>query len=102
MTRAYRALATLACLCLASCGGTAQPTRLDRQWIDNEAGVIDQLQHDLVLGAIGGLGDARAALRSGLYIPLVAFTDFDGCDEMQRTAGSAPSSIGKVVRAMDA
>src|SRR3954449_5552336 len=93
----------LVAACLASCGGTGSQglsPQAEQLWIDNESGVIDQLQHDLVLGAIGGVPAARQALEQGLYIPLVAFTDFGGCNAMQRSAGHAPPGFDEVVRAM--
>jgi hypothetical protein len=92
-------------LASAGCGGKAQPTRqADREWIDNTAGVIDQLQRDLVLGSEGGdsLAAAREALHSGLYTLLVAYTDFGGCRHMVAAAGVAPERFGQVTRTLAA
>jgi len=92
---------------LAGCGGTAQPARsrqADREWIDNTAGVIDQLQRDLVLESSGGgtLRAARSQLREGLYPMLVAYTDFGGCGHMVAAAGTAPPGFGEVSRTLGA
>ena len=87
------------------CGRTAQPDRsprADRQWIDNTAGVIDQLQRDLqqVAGAISSITDEQ--LRQGLYPSLVAYTDFGGCRHMIVAAGTAPPGFEHASRALGA
>jgi len=90
-------------LASAGCGGTAQkPPQGDREWIDNTAGVIDQLQRDLVLGSAEGdsISAARKALRNGLYTLLVAYTDFGGCRHMVAAAGATPERFAKVNRTL--
>ena len=90
-------------LASAGCGGTAQPPpQTDREWIDNTAGVIDQLQRDLVLGSAEGdsISAARRALRNGLYTLLVAYTDFGGCRHMVAAAGVTPERFAKVNRTL--
>jgi hypothetical protein len=94
-------------LASTGCGGKAQPAgvpQADREWVDNTAGVIDQLQRDLVLGSAGGdsLAAARKALRSGLYTLLVAYTDFGGCRHMAAAAGAAPERFAAVTRTLGA
>jgi len=89
------------------CGRTAQPDRsprADRQWIDNTAGVIDQLRRDLALesSAGGTLQAAREQLRQGLYPSLVAYTDFGGCRHMIVAAGTAPPGFEHASRALGA
>ena len=103
MRRTLAGFLTGGCLLAsAGCGGTAQPiTQADRQWIGNTAGVIDQLQRDLVLGSEGdSLAEARVALRSGLYTLLVAYTDFGGCRHMVAAAGVAPERFAEVTHAL--
>ena len=89
-------------LATAGCGSAAKPTLSDREWIDNTAGVIDQLQHDLVLGSAEGdsLGAARKSLRDGLYTLLVAYTDFGGCRHMVAAAGATPERFATVNRTL--
>jgi hypothetical protein len=92
---------------LSGCGGTAaslSSAQADRQWIDNTAGVIDQLQRDLVLESSAGdtLRAARAQLRQGLYPTLVAYTDFGGCRHMVAAAGAAPAGFEQASRPLGA
>jgi len=92
---------------LSGCGGAGAPGRsaqADREWIDNTAGVIDQLRRDLVLESSGGdtLRAARAQLRQGLYPTLVAYTDFGGCRHMAAAAGTAPPGFEQVSRSLGA
>src|SRR5437763_12990894 len=98
MRRSAAALSATACLALsAGCGGTAPATsQADRQWIDNTAGVIDQLERDIQLESAGGdtVAAAREALRGSLYTVLVAYTDFGGCQHMVAAAGAAPARFG--------
>jgi hypothetical protein len=102
------ALAAAACLLAsAGCGENAQlasAEQAEREWIDNTGGVIDQLQRDLVLESSAGetLAAARAALRSGLYTLLVAYTDFGGCRHMVSAAGVAPERFAEVTRTLGA
>ena len=72
--------------------------------MDNTAGVIAQLQSDLVLESADGdtLRTARAALRNGLYTSLVAYTDFGGCRHMVSAAGDAPVRFASVHRSLEA
>ena len=102
------ALFTAACLTAAAgCGGPAHSTRsqqADREWIDNTAGVIDQLQRDLQLESAAGdtIAAARETLRSGLYTVLVAYTDFGGCRHMVAAAGVPPERFAEVSRLLRA
>src|SRR5206468_11195529 len=97
-----------ACLiALTGCGGSAHSSRsqhADREWIDNTAGVIDQLQRDMQLESAGGdsIAAARHALRSGLYTVLVAYTDFGGCHHMVAAAGVPPERFAEVTRTLRA
>jgi hypothetical protein len=89
------------------CGGTAQSgqsRQAEREWIDNTAGVIDQLQRDLQLGSTAGstIATARETLRSGLYTVLVAYTDFGGCHHMVAAAGVPPEGFARVTRTLTA
>ena len=76
----------------------------DREWIDNTAGVIDQLQRDLQLESTAGdtIAAARETLRTGLYTVLVAYTDFGGCRHMVAAAGVPPERFADVTRALTA
>jgi hypothetical protein len=104
MRRTVAGLVAAACLLAsAGCGAKAHQggaRQVDREWVDNTAGIIDQLQRDLVLGSAQGdsLAAAREALRSGLYTLLVAYTDFGGCRHMVASAGVAPERFAKVTR----
>jgi hypothetical protein len=106
MRRIGAALVATACLTALPACGSASPAHSpqpDREWIDNTAGVIDQLQGDLTLQASGGgtLRAAREALRAGLYPSLVAYTDFGGCNHMVAAAGSVPTGFAVVSRSLD-
>src|SRR5206468_570297 len=102
------ALFTAACLTAAAgCGGPAHSARsqqADREWIDNTAGVIDQLQRDLQLESTAGdtIAAARETLRTGLYTVLVAYTDFGGCHHMVAAAGIPPERFAEVTRTLTA
>jgi hypothetical protein len=89
------------CGCASSGSASARP---DREWVDNTVGVIGQLQQDLSLEAADGdtVVAARAALRSGLYTSLVAYTDFGGCRHMVSAAGDAPARFAAVRRSLEA
>ena len=92
---------------LSGCGTHETPAgsaRADREWVDNTAGVIDQLQRDLVLESSAGdtLRAARAQLRQGLYPTLVAYTDFGGCRHMVAAAGTAPPGFEAARRSLGA
>jgi hypothetical protein len=89
------------------CGGAARSgpsQQAEREWINNTAGVIDQLQRDLQLesGAGDTIAAARETLRSGLYTVLVAYTDFGGCRHMVAAAGIAPDRFAEVTRTLRA
>jgi hypothetical protein len=99
--------ALLAAACLAGvtgCGSShpARSTAADREWIDNTAGVIDQLQRDVQLGSSSGdtVGAAREMLRNGLYPVLVAYTDFGGCRHMVAAAGAPPPRYARVTQTL--
>jgi len=106
MRRTVAGLVAAGCLLAsAGCAGKAHQSgaqQADREWVDNTAGVIDQLQRDLVLGSGGGesLAAARNALRSGLYTLLVAYTDFGGCRHMVAAAGATPERFAAVTRTL--
>jgi hypothetical protein len=106
MRRIAAALLATACLTMFSACGSPSPAhsrQVDREWIDNTLGVIDQLQRDLTLQSGGGtLRAAREALRSGLYPSLVAYTDFGGCRHMISAAGAAPGGFAAASRPLDA
>src|SRR6184192_1365772 len=97
MRRSVAVLSATACLAIsAGCGGTGPADRsshADREWVDNTAGVIDQLERDLQLESSGGdtIAAARETLRGSLYTVLVAYSDFGGCRHMVAAAGAAPS-----------
>jgi hypothetical protein len=100
-------LVAAACLtALAACGGASSPapSQVDRVWIDNTFGVIDQLRRDLQLGSTAGdtIATARKTLHSGLYTVLVAYTDFGGCRHMVAAAGVAPERFAGVTRTLRA
>ena len=96
-------LSATACLTISTgCGGAARPVHLppaDREWIDNTAGVIDQLQRDLQLESTAGdtIAAARETLRTGLYTVLVAYTDFGGCRHMVAAVGVEPNGLARAV-----
>src|SRR5438876_6926186 len=108
MRRSVAALSATACLAIsAGCGGTApadHSSEADREWIDNTAGVIDQLQRDLQLESTAGdtIAAARETLRTGLYTVLVAYTDFGGCHHMVAAAGIPPERFAEVTRTLTA
>src|SRR5512146_1458031 len=108
MRRSVAALSAAFCLAApAGCGRTpAGPPspQADREWIDNTAGVIDQLERDLALESTGGdtLAAARRTLHDGLYTVLVAYTDFGGCRHMVAAAGDAPARFASVSRPLAA
>ncbi len=108
MRRSVAVLSATACLAIsAGCGGTAPADRssqADREWVDNTAGVIDQLERDLQLESSGGdtIAAARETLRGSLYTVLVAYTDFGGCRHMVAAAGAAPSRFAEVTRTLAA
>jgi hypothetical protein len=93
-------LVTVLCGCAS---GHPSPSQTDREWLDNTAGVIAQLQSDLALESPDGdtLRSARAALRKGLYTSLVAYTDFGGCRHMVSAAGDAPARFASVHRSLE-
>src|SRR5204862_383542 len=101
MRRGLAGLVAAGCLLAsAGCGGNADQgdaRQVDREWVDNTAGVIDQLQRDLVLGSATGdsLAAARRALRSGLYTLLVADTDFGGCRHRLARGGHREAARGQ-------
>jgi hypothetical protein len=101
-------LAAAACLtALTACGGTGQSSeskQAERLWIDNTAGVVDQLRRDVQLQSSVGdtIATARETLRSGLYPVLVAYTDFGGCRHMVAAAGVPPERFAEVTRTLAA
>src|SRR5437773_11762329 len=107
MRRSVAALSATACLAISAGCGTApadHSSPADREWIDNTAGVIDQLERDLQLQSNGGdtIAAARETLRGSLYTVLVAYTDFGGCRHMVAAAGDAPSRFAEVTRTLAA
>jgi hypothetical protein len=96
----------LAVTCLTACGSGHQAPSppVDREWIDNTAGVIDQLAGDLLLSASSGdtIAAARKALHdeSSIYTLVVAYTDFGGCEHMVAAVGDAPARFARVDRTL--
>lgn len=103
-----RALLAAACIAaFAACGETSAPRAgADREWVANIGGVIDQLEHDVVLVGSGGntMNAARQALQrqSNLYTILVAYTDFGGCNHMVSAAGTPTGRFARVERPLAA
>ena len=99
--------AALAAAGFAGCGGSAaeqghvSATGSDQEWVDNAAGVIDQLTGDVAAAQppVPGLAAARRSLRdlSELYGLLVAYTDLGGCSKMVRGTGEAPARFAGVL-----
>jgi hypothetical protein len=98
--------AVLAVAALAGCGGPTGPAHagggsVDREWVDNATGVIDQLNGDVSAAepARPGLAGARRSLAdlSELYGLLVAYADFGGCTKMVSGIGRAPPQFAVVV-----
>jgi hypothetical protein len=94
---------------LAACGSQAPPRAvdvLDRQWVANTTGVVEQLRRDVTLTQVTGqtLATAGGALRddSALYVLLLAYSDFGGCDRMVGQAGDAPPSTPQLQRTLSA
>ncbi len=99
--------AVLAVAGLTGCGGSTGPgnvrgASVDREWVDNATGVIDQLNGDVSAAepARPGLAGARRSIGdlSELYGLLVAYTDFGGCAKMVSGMGQAPPRFANVVR----
>ena len=105
-----RSLAALAAMvALTGCGGGSRPAPSSQgggQWTANAAGVIDELQRDVLLSTSGGstLASARRALhdQQSLFTILVAYTDFGGCGHMLAAIGAPPAAFAKVERTLEA
>jgi len=104
------AAASLSAAALAAgCGGGSGPTpapagsQAAREWIDNAARFVQQLQHDIALSAAGGsnLASARRAVSDSntVYILLVAYGDFGDCNRELAAAGT-PSRQGQRAAAL--
>ena len=96
----------LAAVLLAGCGGRAKKPQAsgEREWIDNASGFVDGLVSSVELSANGGsnLASARRALRndSDLYVILVAYTRFGGCQQTLANVGVPTPRVRKVERTL--
>lgn len=93
----------LAVAALAAGCGAGAPRPVDREWIANARGVVEQLRTDVV--AVSGydrVGVARTGLRdeSQLYGLLIAYTDFGGCRHMVAAIGVEPPGRARVVQSL--
>jgi hypothetical protein len=97
--------ASLAAAALAAgCGTGSAPavapegSPAAREWVDNAARFVQQLQHDVSMSAAGGsnLATARRAVanQDAVYLLLVAYTDFGDCNRELAAAGT-PSRHGQ-------
>jgi hypothetical protein len=85
-------------IALAGCGSdraSPAPTpapAANREWVDNASRFVQQLQQDISMSATGGsnLASARRAVRdlNDVYILLVAYGDFDGCNRELAATGT--------------
>lgn len=93
-------LAAAALAALAGCGGGSVQPSADRQWIANASELIGQLRDDVLVGAEGttSLASARHELHddSDLYVLLVAYSDFGGCDRMLANVGVSGRAYASV------
>ena len=86
-------------------GPTGSPTGslAAREWVDNAARFVQQLQQDITISAAGGanIASARRAVEneSAVYLLLVAYGDFGDCNRELASAGT-PSSHGRTVAAL--
>jgi hypothetical protein len=89
---------------LAGCGGNERAPSGEREWIDNASGFIEGLVSSVELSANGGsnLASARHALRdeSDLYVILVAYTRFGGCQQTLANVGVPTPRVRKVERTL--
>jgi hypothetical protein len=100
---------TAALLAAAGCGGGRGPADVPvgspeaRVWVDNAARLVQQLQQDVTLSATGGsnLATARRAVADNdtVYLLLVAYGDFAGCNRELAAAGT-PSRHGRAAAAL--
>jgi hypothetical protein len=100
---------TAALLAAAGCGGGGGQTEVPagspeaRVWVDNAARLVEQLQRDITLSATGGsnLATARRAVGddNAVYLLLVAYGDFAGCNRELGAAGT-PSRHGRAAAAL--
>ena len=108
--RATCAAASLAAAALAAgCGGGNGPAPAPagspaaRQWVDNAAGFVQQLQRDVTMSAAGGsnLASARRTVRdeNAVYLLLVAYGDFGDCNRELAAAGT-PSAHERAAAAV--
>ena len=93
---------------LTGCGGGSPPAPSSQgggQWTANAAGVIDELERDVLLSTSGGstIASARRALhdQQSLFTILVAYTDFGGCGHMLAAMGEPGSRFAKVRRTLE-
>jgi hypothetical protein len=74
-----------------------------REWVDNAARFVQQLQRDITLSAEGGsnLASARHAVADvdAVYVLLVAYGDFGDCNRELAAAGT-PSAAGRAAAAL--
>jgi hypothetical protein len=107
---AQAAGAALVAAGLVGCGGGPaghlSRAAVDREFVANTSGVIDQLDEDVSVATPAGvdLAAARRALRneSDLFGLLIAYSDFGGCNKMVAGVGEAPKRYRAVVRQLTA
>jgi hypothetical protein len=95
--RRHLILAAATVAFLSGCGSDGHPAATttspaaDREWIDNAARLVQQLQQDITLSAGGGanLATARRAVNDPdtIYLLLVAYGDFADCNREVAAAG---------------
>ena len=86
-------------------GPTGSPTGslAAREWVDNAARFVQQLQQDITISAAGGanIASARRAVEneSAVYLLLVAYGDFGDCNRELAAAGT-PSAHERAAAAV--
>ena len=103
---AWSAASLVAATLAAGCGGGSsrdvapEGSTAAREWVDNAARFVQQLQRDVVMSAAGGsnLASARRAVsdQDEVYLLLVAYSDFGDCNRELAAAGT-PSRHGRAV-----
>jgi hypothetical protein len=102
--RRHLILAAATVSLISGCGSDRHPaaTATDptagREWVDNAARLVQQLQQDITMSAAGGanLASARRAVGDPdtVYLLLVAYGDFADCTREVAAAGT-PGAKGK-------
>jgi hypothetical protein len=104
---AWTAAPLAAAALAAGCGGATGPVAsvpagspAAREWIDNAARLVQQLQRDVTMSATGGsnLASARRAVADdgAVYLLLVAYGDFGDCNRELAAAGT-PGAHGRAI-----